>query len=973
MKKILTGAVLAFVLIIPAFSFAQTAPLSGQFTGAETQSDCVDLQYNLSYRSRDVRTNDEVSLLQDFLLSQGYLSGESTGYLGKTTRGAVKNFQEATGLHSAGFVGPRTRAKIKEISCGRELATRTITRIASKAQAPASASVVMTNLAPLLGGHVKYFGFYNNNLEITKTLELTKIPYINIVSIGTVNTETGILAVTASGKKTIVNIQDIFFEKSPNPDSKRTFPQNPDLQLRLDYKSRWQAFVDLNNLTQYVQGIATFFLVDEPYWNNLTYDELQTASSFIKQSFPSVPVSMAEAFTVLDSMNGSSLRVPPTIDWVGFDKYGVVHPATDTAIRANLNTLKAALTSPNQRIIFIGDTWWAAGLHDQSGLSPADMANVFKEQVELVNSEPLVVAMINFSWDAPWDYPNALGAPYLPQTVLDLYVSTGSTFQSGVRAVAPTTAAITLSPTSVATTGTFTASWSGNNSPAGYNVKVNSTTYSQSSATIWTGTPTSLGLAAGTHYFYVQACNAIGCSPWSSVATLIVTTPSTTSATTTDIPYKKDLKLDVYRSTTSNAPTLVFVHGGGWFSGNKTIGIKDFIEDLVSRGNNVVSIDYTLVPQGHYPAPLLDIDCALRWVNANAKTFGLDTNRISIGGSSAGAHLALLYSLNSKAYADESCFSVGPLPPIKKVVSLAGITDLTIRIASNLQPMIDNFLLTPSAYAEASPITYANANNGKQYLLVHAQNDAVVNFADNMVPFYDALMKWTSGTVQKRWYVNGEHDLIGLRGSANYLDTINTISAFLSGLYTEPPTASAPTATWSPTSVSYLYGGTIPYISYSSTNATSCSIYNSANGALIESGLSTSNSWTAGTFASPWNITSWGRKLVCFNAVGIASSPSYFTATVIPITAPTTATITISPTSVATTGTFTASWSGNNSPTSYKIKVGTTIYDMTSTSWSGTPAALGLATGSHSFSAQACNAIGCGAWSTVVTLTVMDF
>ena len=122
MKKFLLAALVLFAF--PGLTMAQTAttiPLSDQFT-QDVQSSCIDLKYNLSYRSRDARTNDEVSLLQDFLIARGYLSGESTGYFGVATLAAVKEFQLELGVGSPttpgyGGVGPKSRAKIKALTC----------------------------------------------------------------------------------------------------------------------------------------------------------------------------------------------------------------------------------------------------------------------------------------------------------------------------------------------------------------------------------------------------------------------------------------------------------------------------------------------------------------------------------------------------------------------------------------------------------------------------------------------------------------------------------------------------------------------------------------------------------------------------------------------------------------------------------------------------------------------------------------
>lgn len=78
---------------------------------------CVALTYDLSHRSKDVSTNGEVSTLQDFLQSGGYLNSEPTGYFGLLTVNAVKKFQTASGVRPTGYVGGLTRAKIKSVSC----------------------------------------------------------------------------------------------------------------------------------------------------------------------------------------------------------------------------------------------------------------------------------------------------------------------------------------------------------------------------------------------------------------------------------------------------------------------------------------------------------------------------------------------------------------------------------------------------------------------------------------------------------------------------------------------------------------------------------------------------------------------------------------------------------------------------------------------------------------------------------------
>ncbi len=67
---------------------------------------------NLFIGSRGV----QVTLLQEFLISKGYMRGTATGYFGFVTFQSVREFQRAHSVHSTGFVGPLTRRAITNLS-----------------------------------------------------------------------------------------------------------------------------------------------------------------------------------------------------------------------------------------------------------------------------------------------------------------------------------------------------------------------------------------------------------------------------------------------------------------------------------------------------------------------------------------------------------------------------------------------------------------------------------------------------------------------------------------------------------------------------------------------------------------------------------------------------------------------------------------------------------------------------------------
>jgi acetyl esterase len=67
---------------------------------------------------------------------------------------------------------------------------------------------------------------------------------------------------------------------------------------------------------------------------------------------------------------------------------------------------------------------------------------------------------------------------------------------------------------------------------------------------------------------------------------------------------------------------------------------------IVNRsGCAVLSVNYRLAPEHKYPAALNDVVSAIDWVRENARQFGLDEQRIAVGGDSSGANLAAAAAL----------------------------------------------------------------------------------------------------------------------------------------------------------------------------------------------------------------------------------------------------------------------------------------------------------------------------------------
>lgn len=133
-------------------------------------------------------------------------------------------------------------------------------------------------------------------------------------------------------------------------------------------------------------------------------------------------------------------------------------------------------------------------------------------------------------------------------------------------------------------------------------------------------------------------------------------------------------KLNIWVPTgtkkTDKLPVLVFLYGGGWYS-----GVRDDYgfagRAFAKQGFVVVIPDYRIVPEGHWPDFLHDSAAAVAWTDAHIARYGGDPDRIALSGHSAGAYNAMMLALDPRwMKAAGSDASV-----IRGVAALAGPAD----------------------------------------------------------------------------------------------------------------------------------------------------------------------------------------------------------------------------------------------------------------------------------------------------------
>jgi acetyl esterase/lipase len=132
-------------------------------------------------------------------------------------------------------------------------------------------------------------------------------------------------------------------------------------------------------------------------------------------------------------------------------------------------------------------------------------------------------------------------------------------------------------------------------------------------------------------------------------------------------------KLDLYfPKDKEKVPVFFFLHGGAWTSGDRSqyppLGNRYAHEGIVT-----VIPSYRLAPKNPHPAQIEDVAAAFAWTLQHISEYGGDTNKIYIGGHSAGGHLAALLTLDPK-YLQPFGFSPSQ---IKGTICLSGAFDLS--------------------------------------------------------------------------------------------------------------------------------------------------------------------------------------------------------------------------------------------------------------------------------------------------------
>lgn len=261
-----------------------------------------------------------------------------------------------------------------------------------------------------------------------------------------------------------------------------------------------------------------------------------------------------------------------------------------------------------------------------------------------------------------------------------------------------------------------------------------------------------------------------------------------------DIPYAEtdnprqclDLFLPEVRKAGAPLPIVVFIHGGGWRGGDKRSG-RGRVRSFVQSGHYAgVSVGYRLSGEAKWPAQIHDCKAAIRWIGANAKKYGLDSDRIGVWGSSAGGHLVAMLGTSAGIPAMDG--RLGPHADVSTkvacVVDFFGPTDFLqmdafrvpgSKLTHDLPGSPESLLIDgpiqdhPQRVATANPIVYVSGDE-PPFLILHGDADMAVPIHQSEL-LNTALLK-----------ANVDVTFVGIEGAGHGLrgvDTTEQVTAFL--------------------------------------------------------------------------------------------------------------------------------------------------------------------------------------------------
>ena len=238
---------------------------------------------------------------------------------------------------------------------------------------------------------------------------------------------------------------------------------------------------------------------------------------------------------------------------------------------------------------------------------------------------------------------------------------------------------------------------------------------------------------------------------------------------------RQTLEIEYRPNDITPTPVVLFIHGGSWISGDKSV-MRRYQQQVVDAGYGYVSMNYRFIMTGAtYLDMLDDIQLVIQFLKDFASDLNVDTTTMAIVGESAGAHLAMLY-----AYRNDSPipieFAMALVPPVDFTdpgYLSFGDPDVQLFLANGLMAtslMSPDDILEdgyPASWIDASPVTHLA--NAIPTLIGYAGQDELIPMS-NMQRLLQASSA-INAPIQAILFPNSGHSLSGDPDKLNELLT----------------------------------------------------------------------------------------------------------------------------------------------------------------------------------------------------------
>lgn len=208
-------------------------------------------------------------------------------------------------------------------------------------------------------------------------------------------------------------------------------------------------------------------------------------------------------------------------------------------------------------------------------------------------------------------------------------------------------------------------------------------------------------------------------------------------------PHKRNT-LDIWLASGDGPrPLLVYIHGGGWYTGDKSQKMPDYAPFL-DQGISFAAINYRLTPENPLPAPVHDAARAIQFIRSKAVDWNVDPDHVALIGPSAGACTSIWLLLHDDLADPRSSDPV--LRESTRVCAAAGIVPQTcidpIAIEEWLGPNVHQHPMIAfavgektiadairkdhrhrAAYIEFSPINHVDSSDPPLFIDCNAEMD----------------------------------------------------------------------------------------------------------------------------------------------------------------------------------------------------------------------------------------------------------